>query len=338
MALTTLPFVLRVVRAPDDFSAIAEVRSASNPDWPVSAEQIGREHANRDPKLYFTELVAEQQGRIVGVGSVGHDDFSFEEWRYWGGLGVHPDARGQGVGSALYTELLRRVQERGAREVRTMLSDQPHDAPGRAFLERRGFRVVWERFESRLHTAEAPLGAFDALLARMEADGVRLVSIAELAGDPQRDRRLYELDWRLFQDVPMGSVLTRRSFETWVKEELQDPDMRLDLSFVAVREGVDDPLTGPYVGYTSLGWNAGGFYYIGMTGVRREDRGRGVAKALKLASMRALQASGGGLIRTFNDAPNRAMLSMNSQLGFKRTATRYRYELRLDAEVKEEPQ
>lgn len=330
MTVTTVPFVLREVRAPEDFSAIAEVRSASSPDWPVSAEQIGREHANRDPQLYFTGLVAEQHGRIVGVGSGGHDDFSFKEWRYWGGLGVHPDARGQGIGSALYTELMRRVRERGAREVRTMLSDQPHDAPGRAFLERRGFRVVWERFESSLHTVQADLGALDGLLASMEAEGIRLVPIADLVADPQRDQRLYELDWRLFQDVPMGSVLTRRPFETWIKEELQDPDMRLDLSFVAVRDGLNDPLTGPYVGYTSLGWNAGGFYYIGMTGVRREDRGRGVAKALKMASMRALQTSGGGLIRTFNDAPNQAMLSMNSQLGFRRTATRYRYELQLD--------
>ncbi|GGK24909.1 N-acetyltransferase [Deinococcus malanensis] len=332
MTVSALPFVLREVRAPEDFSAIAEVRTASSPDWPVSAEQIERERANRDPKLYFTELVAEQQGRIVGVGGVGHDDFSFEEWRYWGRLGVHPDARGQGIGGALYTELLRRVRERGAREARTMLSDQPHDAPGRAFLERRGFRVAWERFESSLHTAEVELDAFDGLLDRVNADGVRLISIADLADDPQRDQRLYELDWQLFQDVPMGSVLTKRPFESWIKDELQDPNMRLNLSFVAVREGLDAPLTGPYVGYTSLGWNAGGFYYIGMTGVRREDRGRGVAKALKVAAMRALQASGGGLIRTFNDAPNRAMLGMNSQLGFRRTATRYRYELHLNGE------
>ncbi|MFC4426613.1 GNAT family N-acetyltransferase [Deinococcus navajonensis] len=328
MSVPVPTFALRDMQA-DDLAAVAAVRSASNPDWPVTAEQLARELANRDPALYFTEVLAVQDGRVVGVGAAGHDDFSFEPWRYWGVVNVHPEARHQGIGSALYAELLRRLEARGAQELRTMSSDQPQDEPGRAFLERRGFLAAWERYESRLDTAEANLDRFDDLLARVQASGIRLMSIADLAADPQRNRRLYELDWRLFQDVPMGTVLTRRSFEAWVKEELDDPDMRPDLSFVAVRDDLDDPLTGPYVGYSSLGFNPGGFYYIGMTGVRREDRGRGVAKALKVSAMRALHASGGGVIRTFNDAPNRAMLAMNEALGFVRTATRYRYELQL---------
>ncbi|MFC4638043.1 GNAT family N-acetyltransferase [Deinococcus hohokamensis] len=331
MSVSLPTVVLRGLRVPDDLEAVAAVRSAANPDWPVTADQLAREIANRDPALYYTEVLAEQDGQVVGVGVASHDDFSFEPWRYWGTVTVHPDVQGQGIGSALYGEVLGRLQARGARELRAMSSDRPQDARGRTFLERRGFQVGWERYESRLNTADTNLDRFDELLARVQASGVRLVSIADLAADPQRDRRLYELDWRLFQDVPMGTVLTRRPFETWIKDELDDPDMRLDLSFVALRDDLDDPLTGPYVGYSSLGHNPAGFYYIGMTGVRREDRGLGVAKALKVSAMRALQAAGGGEIRTFNDAPNRAMLGMNEALGFVRAATRYRYELHLPA-------
>lgn len=87
--------------------------------------------------------------------------------------------------------------------------------------------------------------------------------------------------------------------------------------------------------YSTLGFNeGGGYYFIGMTGVRRSHRGRGMARALKVAAMRmrALHRAGGGLIRTFNDAPNRAMLQMNEGLGFQRTATIYRYELKLDGQ------
>lgn len=85
--------------------------------------------------------------------------------------------------------------------------------------------------------------------------------------------------------------------------------------------------------YSTLGFNeGGGYYFIGMTGVRRSHRGRGMARALKVAAMRALHAAGGGLIRTFNDAPNRAMLQMKEGLGFQRTATIYRYELKLDGQ------
>ena len=102
---------------------------------------------------------------------------------------------------------------------------------------------------------------------------------------------------------------------------------------MAVRPDLSDPLTGPYVGYTTLMRNPGGFHVIGMTGVRREVRGRGVAKALKVAAMRALREAGGGEIRTFNDRPNAAMLGMNEALGFVRGPTHLRYELRLGGEA-----
>lgn len=327
------PFVLRAPRKPGDYPDAAAVLSASDPEWPVTPELLRVWDEAADPDLFRTEVVAEVGGRVVGVGRVGHDDFAFEEWRYWGNLSVHPEWRGRGIGGALYRELLARVRARGGRELRTMLTDGPHHTPGRAFLERRGFRVVWERYESRLDTRQVDLARFDGLLASVAADGVELRSTADLANDPERDRRLWELDWLLFQDVPMGNTLTRRPFESWVKQELEDPTFAQELSFVAVRPELDDPLTGPYVGYTTLMRNPAGFLVIGMTGVRREDRGRGIAKALKVAAMRALTAAGGGEIRTFNDRPNVAMLEMNRALGFVRGPTHLRYQLNLDGEA-----
>ncbi|CAM4307615.1 GNAT family N-acetyltransferase [Deinococcus marmoris] len=323
-------FTLREFRKPQDYAAVADVLNASNPSWPLTPELLQTWDESRDPALFYTEVLAECGGRVVGAGGIGHDDFAFEDWRYGGQMGVHPDFRGQGIGAALHDELLRRVRERGAREVRTMSSDEVNDAPGRAFLEKRGYVAAWERYESRLNPADVDLSRFDGLLASVAADGVEFRSLTELANEPQRNRWLYELDWELFQDVPMGMTLTKRPLEAWVKQELEDPTLAPHLSFVAIRPELDDPLTGPCIGYSTLGRNPSGFYYIGMTGVKRADRGKGIAKALKVAAMRGLNALGGGEIRTFNDSPNVAMLRMNEGLGFKRTSTRYRYELRLD--------
>ncbi|WP_102127293.1 GNAT family N-acetyltransferase [Deinococcus planocerae] len=329
MNVTQTSFTLRALRKPDDYPGAARVLTAANPEWPVTPDLLAVWDGARDPALFYTEAVAEAGGQVVGAGGIGHDDFAFEEWRYWGNLAVHPDARGRGIGSALYDTLLERVRARGAREVRTMLTDAPHHDPGRAFLERRGFCVSWERYESRLNTAEVDLGSLGGLLDRVQSEGLELRSVAELADDPERDRRLWELDWLLFQDVPMGSALTKRPFEAWVRQEVEDPTFAPELSFVALRPGLDDPLTGPYVAYTTLMQTPGGPYVIGMTGVRRGDRGRGVAKALKVAAMRALAGRGGGEIRTMNDKPNAAMLEMNRALGFKRGPTHFRYELHL---------
>ncbi|WP_027483306.1 GNAT family N-acetyltransferase [Deinococcus pimensis] len=324
-------FQLRDLKRPDDYPALAEVRNASDPAYPVTPELLAHEDAHADPALYRAQVVAEADGRVVAFGAVGHDAFSFEPWRYWGTIHVHPDFRGRGIGGALYDELTRRLRERDAREIRTGITDRPQDAAGRAFLESRGFRPAWERYESRLHTDAANLGTFDALLASVRAAGIELRSLADLLGDDSHERRLYELEWTLFQDVPLGTPVTKRPYEQWRREELEDPTLRPDLSFVAIDPHREDDRTGLFVGYSTLSFNeAGGFAMIGMTGVLRAYRGRGIAKALKVEAMRALAAAGGGEIRTFNDPPNTAMIGMNRALGFERTTTRYRYELRLD--------
>lgn len=325
-----LPFTLRAAHYPADTQAIAEVKNAADPSWPTTAEMLLHSYESRSPAHAYADVVAERDGRVVGVGSLGPDTFAHEDWRYWGGLLVHPEAQRAGIGAAIYDELLRWAKARGARELRTMLSDLPHDAAGVEFLKKRGFEAKWERYESSLHTRNADLHAFDDLLARVAAGGIRLVPLSELGG-PQHQHWLYELDWLLFQDVPLGLTLTRRPLEEWVKDELDDPTLRPQLSFVALDPTQNDPLTGPYIGYSTIGWNpAGDYAYIGMTGVRREYRGWGIAKALKVAAMRALAAAGGGEIKTFNDPPNKAMLTMNERLGFKRVATRTRYELTLE--------
>ena len=206
-----------------------------------------------------------------------------------------------------------------------MLSES--DAPGLQFLRARGWQETWRRHEFRLDTGAADLSALPDL------GGLRLEPLDSLGRDPQWSERLYELDWLLFQDIPMGQALTKRALDTWLAEELHGPSVRLGLSFALVDDAMSDPHAGPYVGYTTLGQSPGGFYYIGMTGVRREYRRKGLARALKLASMQALQAAGGGEIRTFNDPPNVAMISMNRSLGFVQQPDRVRYELKLEPEL-----
>ena len=95
------PFTLREFRKPQDYAAVADVLNASNPSWPLTPELLQTWEESRDPALFNTQLVAEQGGRVVAAGGIGHDDFAFEEWRYFGNINVHPDARTQGIGTAM---------------------------------------------------------------------------------------------------------------------------------------------------------------------------------------------------------------------------------------------
>ena len=320
--------LIRKLNVPADFEAVAAIRSAVDPDWPVTPELLAHWHAVRNPALYHHDLVAELGGRVVARLGMAHSDVAFDENRYWTDLVVHPEFRRRGVGSALHDRLLEVLRGRGASEILTMLSESA--APGIAFLEKRGYQLAWTRLELRLKVAGPVPERFDALLQSVAERGLELVSVADLAADARRDERLWELDWLLFQDVPMDQTPTKRPFATWVAEELQDPAFEPGLSFVVRDPERDDPLTGPYVGYSTLMSNPGGFYAIGMTGVLRGYRGLGLAKALKVTAMRALAERGGGEIRTFNDAPNAAMVRMNEDLGFVRFPSRVRYELFLE--------
>jgi RimJ/RimL family protein N-acetyltransferase len=54
-----------------------------------------------------------------------------------------------------------------------------------------------------------------------------------------------------------------------------------------------------------------------MTGVSRRARGRGIARALKLAQIRAAQAAGFRQLRTQNDVANAPMRRVNQRLGYR---------------------
>ena len=128
----------------------------------------------------------------------------------------------------------------------------------------------------------------------------------------------------------MGVSPTKRDFEQWRKEELEQPNLRPELSFVAWQGDASDPLTGPLVGYTLTGQVKLDEFYIDMTGVKRSLRGQGLGRALKLAGMRAVYAAGGRTLKTCNDPANTLMLALNRSLGFKPAGEYLRYQLLLN--------
>jgi predicted GNAT superfamily acetyltransferase len=60
------------------------------------------------------------------------------------------------------------------------------------------------------------------------------------------------------------------------------------------------------------------FVWQGLTGTLREDRGRGIAMALKLRTVTFAQRMGVDHIKTWNDQRNRPMLSINEAMGFEK--------------------
>jgi mycothiol synthase len=330
MTATDLPakVSLRRARFPDDIAALAAVISAADARFPTTPELLAAQHATADPALNRAEWVAEIGGEMVGAGGVSQQDAQEHQGEYWLRVRVAATWQRKGVGRALLEVLEQEVRRLGGRRLKGGVRQDVAGAV--ALAERSGYARAWTRYESSLTvTPERDFSGFGALLSGVQASGILFRSVAELAADPERNRQLWELNWQLLSDVPMGMAFSKTPLEVWVRQRLEDPTLKPELSFVALDPAHMDEQTGPYIGYSTLHAEPNGEYDIGMTGTLPEYRGRGVAKSLKVRAMQALQMRGGGTIRTFNDPPNVAMLGMNAALGFVRGPDIYRYEREL---------
>ncbi len=314
--MNDLQLEIRPARLPDDYAAIAEIMTATDPDFAPTPQALEQEDATLDPALHFRRFIAEDSsGRAVGTTSIGHDRWNPREVVWIVRVFVSPEFQRRGVGKMLYQAILKHLEPFALHELKTQAREDNRAAI--TFLTGLGFREVWRRFQSTLETANFDFAPFEGLEKKLEAKGIRIVTYPELEADPERDQKLFELDLELSLDIPTGEELVNPSFERWKAEFLEQQRVLMDAFFVAVTG--DD-----YVGLSTL-WTDEERLLTAMTGTRRTHRGLGLALALKLRGIQYAKDHGGQEITTMNDAPNAAMIGINEKLGFQRAPEWIRY-------------
>lgn len=322
--MTTTTARLRAFTS-DDYLEWVAGGNACYPDYSWSVEEARHQDEKWDHGRFFkTRIVAEEDGRIVGSVDVSHRPSRFHPDRYGFDLWVLPDRRRRGHGSALHDHAVAILRERNAHAATGGVKESMND--GVAFTKKRGWVEVKRDWESRLVLSGVDFERFAGAAERVSEQGIRISTYAsELTRDADVPQKAFELTDLCRRDVPAMDAPTDVTFDEWRQDWVDGPSFLPDAFFVAIDR------SGRWLGMSNLSRSIEdrSFVWQGLTGVRREARGRGIAMALKLETVRYAQRLGVDHIKTWNDQRNRPMLAINEAMGFAKQPAWIGLELRL---------
>lgn len=303
-----------------DYEAVARINALA-PDEeylsfePQTAPELRGFDRVFDSSLFtLKRFVAEQaDSRIIaGYGYYAHMPWCFDPGKYWGSIRCNPLFRSQGIGSRIYDRIALDLSGKGAKAVR--MSAREGNAVSCDFLKKRGFGEVMRSLELELRTDQFDVRAFEQAEERAEKEGISVLALPRLMErDPDWFSKLHQLHIAITKDIPIPDEPNPQSTpEQFRAHLLEHKDALIEGCFVAL-SGND------YVGECILQRyeDDPSTLYHDTTGVLSAHRGKGIAMALKIQTIRFAKAQGYKRIITWVEDNNPAMLAINEKLGFQ---------------------
>ncbi|HEX3427752.1 MAG TPA: GNAT family N-acetyltransferase [Candidatus Limnocylindrales bacterium] len=284
-----------------DLRAIVSIIAASAPEWPTSLDEMRWSDATYPGTV---RLIAEMDGRPVGAATVGRIYVYPPDYDgLWGTVDVLPRARRRGIGSALLRAIAAVADSGGKGSLHVPATDARPD--GIAFLERRGFAEIDRHRVLRLD------------LVGLEPPGITLpdgIVLSSLAARPDLVEGVHRVALESFRDIPGSQPMAAGDLAEFRARDVDRPGIPADAFVVAIEEA-----SGVVIGYASLVFLPGSRCEAvhDMTVVRATWRGRGVATAMKQATIGWAIGHGLTALETGNDEANLAMRALNGTLGYQ---------------------
>jgi mycothiol synthase len=290
--------MIELVAGTVDTSAAARIMTTVRRWSVIEPEAI--EHSRATMPM-FRDWLALLDDEPVGAGSCSLNLGMEEDTAAFAVGCVLPQARGHGVGTAIYGQVSAHARKLGKSELMTWGYED--DVGGVAFAERHGFVVVKRNRGLRLVLDGCP---------RPTADLPDGVTITTLADSPELARGVWETASEAMPDIPYYTVpMSAGPLEKFAARSFAGPKYIPEAMFIAVR---DDEV----VGYAQLAWmsRAAGIADHAMLAVRRAWRGRGIAKALKARQITWALDNGLTELRTGNDERNASARAVNANFAY----------------------
>ena len=283
----------------NDYPAIARIHSACWPEHGRSPEDLMQDDERSPTQRWVVE-----QGEVLAHGYIQtHDQ------RYSLELAVQPQHQGQGLGRALFQTLLDHLQTLPPKPWQAFVKETHPTALG--FAQRRGFSEVLRSHHQVLEVQPFDFEPWMGLIEGLLLDGYEISDYARLAGDRERDAKLFWLYRETSTDVPRSTPLNPLEEESSIARIIHSPRAVPEATFIALKNS-------EYVGFCANRTRPDGGLHTGMTAVLRAHRGRNLGLALKLRTIAWAKAKGYARLHSNNAATNTSMLGINQRLGFVR--------------------
>jgi mycothiol synthase len=283
---------LRRVETEDDVDVFLALRTAIDPEH-LMARGPYLEEIKRPERL---DLIAYVAGEPTGCAFVEPHGDNVDGPVAWVSVRVLREWRRQGIGTQLFRAVSTRAREDGRDAL--LFPSRHDDADSLDYLGKRGFVEA-------LRLRESVLDLTGSTTTFRAPEGIEIVPLAE-----DHEQGMYAAAREFSRDIPTSEEAVEvGDFERWKQDALRPATAR-DCSFVALEDGV-------VVGYAVVLDNGDGVGLNGITGVVPAARRRGVALALKQATIDAARARGWRQLRTANAMEN-PMRLVNERLGYVR--------------------
>lgn len=302
---------IRAFNPVTDYETIVHIHNTVWPDELYTVEEYKNEDDNRDARYLFKRVVLEHDGELVAFADYREPSWAYKPGVYYLSYQILPTYQKHGFDEILYEHGMAFFTQQELKPIKIVAHARDDKPSVNTFLAEKGFEVVMREPISHLDVQNFDADQFASTLERVRTQGITIYTNRELAErDPDWQHKLWELEWKIRQDVPWPDALTRRPFEQFIKK-LEGPNYDPDGWLTAVDKA-------QYVGHSSIEITpaTGEKVYTRLTGIAKSHRRRGLATALKVRAIQFAQAYGAKELETDNEE-NNPMYQLNLRLGFK---------------------
>ncbi|MEM7029774.1 MAG: GNAT family N-acetyltransferase [Chloroflexota bacterium] len=306
-------FTIRPFEETDhDYEGFVAVTNSAWPDEPTTVAMARHNDKDRNPKyLHQRYLVETADKEIVAEGGVWENQWSYIPGKYGINFEIKAGWVNKGIEEQIYTHLVDYLKQQKLKPTILDASTREDKKERMRFLESHGFKVIMRENVSMLDVQDYDYGRFSDAHQKVVSQGIELLSLADLKNrEPDWQQKCYDLVIPIEDDVPSPDAQTPQPLEEFAKS-FDHPCFLPDAYFVAVDNGA-------WVGISNL-WKDDvrtDRLWVGLTGILRSHRRRGIATALKLLTFKYAQANGARYLETGNEE-NNPMYDLNVTLGFK---------------------